>query len=177
MYSLRHAASFPRESCVMSAPSMISVPSLGRSMPAMRLRSVVFPLPLGPMRARNSPASTSRLSRSSGRMTFSPRRYSRLRLRHSMSAMEISFADDADALTFLEPLRIGDDAVTGLKSAGDGDPAVLARLAELDHAEFGGVFAWIDNPDHRHSAAAVDERFGREDGLAACGRRCRRTAG
>src|SRR5947208_1733291 len=46
---------------MQSSPTKIS-PPLGRSSPAIRLRSVVLPEPDGPISARNSPSGTSRLS-------------------------------------------------------------------------------------------------------------------
>src|SRR3954471_20091893 len=125
MYSLRHAASFERESVDSSIPSIVKAPEVGRSIPAMRLSSVVFPLPLGPISARNVPASTSRSSRSSGLMTVSPRRYSRVSCLHSMRGMVASFlcdcdvglADDVNLLTFFQTLRIGDQLIARLKAA------------------------------------------------------------
>ena len=42
-------------------PATVTVPAVGRSSPAMRLSSVDFPLPDGPMTAATSPAATSRL--------------------------------------------------------------------------------------------------------------------
>ena len=43
-------------------PATLTVPEVGTSRPPRRFRSVVLPDPLGPMKAMNSPASTSRLS-------------------------------------------------------------------------------------------------------------------
>src|SRR5664279_4651630 len=57
-FALRHfasAASLIEETCW--SPTRI-VPDVGRSMPAMRLRSVVLPEPEGPMSATKSPSST-----------------------------------------------------------------------------------------------------------------------
>src|SRR5258705_5887357 len=44
---------------VMSAPSSSTEPDVGRSRPEMRLNSVVFPAPLGPITASSSPSRTS----------------------------------------------------------------------------------------------------------------------
>src|SRR5688500_10372275 len=140
MYSLRHAASLLRERSDSSMPSIFKLPPVGRSMPAIRLSSVVLPLPLGPINARNVPASTSRSRLSSGLMIDSPRRYSRVRLRHSMSGIvspfrvvrrgaggRVRFADDADLRTRVEMRRVaGDELITRLKTGCDRDPAVLS---------------------------------------------------
>src|SRR5262249_16217572 len=48
-------------------------PSLGLSRPAMRLSNVVLPEPLGPIRPRNSPSGTSKLSPLSTSMRSLPR--------------------------------------------------------------------------------------------------------
>src|SRR5260370_28622207 len=50
------------------------VPWLGWSRPAISLSSVVFPEPLGPIRARNSPSGTSRLRSFSTSICSLPRR-------------------------------------------------------------------------------------------------------
>src|SRR5688572_9250589 len=112
-------------------------------MPAMRFKSVVLPLPLGPMSARKVPASTSKSRPSSGRTVFSPRRYSRVSWRHSMSAMIASFvivlvivivvsaagagvrrfADDADALAVAQTLLSDDERVADVQAGGDLHPA------------------------------------------------------
>ena len=42
-------------------PATVTVPSVGRSSPAMRLSRVDFPLPEGPMTAATSPVATSML--------------------------------------------------------------------------------------------------------------------
>src|SRR5688500_8562072 len=132
----RHPASFERERRAISRPAMTSEPSVGLSMPAIRFNSVVLPLPLGPMRARNVPCSTSRSSPSSGRITFSPRRYSRVRLRHSMNAIVASFAgagltEDANAAPGTEMgRRIGDEPVAREQAGGDLDPAVPVLIPE-----------------------------------------------
>src|SRR5213594_676136 len=46
-------------SCATSVPATVMAPASGRSMPAMRLSSVVLPDPDGPLRPRNSPSGTS----------------------------------------------------------------------------------------------------------------------
>src|SRR5678815_3250859 len=119
MYSLLHAARRARDIVESSIESIFKLPALGRSMPAMRLSSVVFPLPLGPISARNSPAAMSRSSASSGLITISPRRYSRVTCLHSMSAMTdlltrfVGFADHANLLAFAQALRIGEADESG----------------------------------------------------------------
>ena len=52
---------------VTSRPKSVIRPSLGGSSPLIRLKSVVFPAPLGPMMARRSPGRTSRLTPSTAR--------------------------------------------------------------------------------------------------------------
>ena len=52
------------ESADSSSPATLTVPLVGVSNPAIRLRSVLFPQPLGPVTVRNSPAGTVRLTRS-----------------------------------------------------------------------------------------------------------------
>src|SRR5271157_841333 len=47
---------------VMSSPLKMTWPPSGESMPVMRLKSVVFPAPFGPMTATISPSATSRLA-------------------------------------------------------------------------------------------------------------------
>ena len=44
---------------VMSTPSLINRPEVGRSKPAMIMRNVVLPEPEGPSSVRNSPGATS----------------------------------------------------------------------------------------------------------------------
>src|SRR4051812_10440749 len=49
------------------SPSMTTLPTVGRSKPATRLRSVDLPQPLGPTRVTNEPSGISRsMSRSTG---------------------------------------------------------------------------------------------------------------
>jgi hypothetical protein len=55
----RQPASSVSERVVISVPPIFISPLSGLSMPAMRLRRVVFPDPEGPMSARNSPSSIS----------------------------------------------------------------------------------------------------------------------
>ncbi len=50
--------------CVMSSPSMVMVPAVGSSKPAIMRRVVVLPQPLGPRKETNSPGSTDRLKSS-----------------------------------------------------------------------------------------------------------------
>ena len=57
---LRHWARALSESCATSVPATMTCPDVGRSMPAIRLSSVVLPEPEGPMSARNSPCGTCR---------------------------------------------------------------------------------------------------------------------
>src|SRR5687768_4830745 len=176
MYSLRHAASLDRDRFVRSAPSITSVPPVGRSIPAIRLSSVVFPLPLGPISARKVPASTSKSSESKGRITFSPLRYSRVRFLHSISAIAAPlraaagdgarFLDHADLRARGELGWLGDDQVAGVQAAGDGDPPVLSRLAELDLAVHGHVLARVGQAHHRAAGlVALDQVLGREHEL------------
>ena len=54
----RHAASAVSVKCEISLPPTITLPLVGRSMPAIRLSSVVLPEPEGPMSARKSPDGT-----------------------------------------------------------------------------------------------------------------------
>ena len=58
----RQAVSLFADMWVISSPATVMLPEVGRSSPPRRLRSVVFPEPLGPMNATNSPLSTSRFS-------------------------------------------------------------------------------------------------------------------
>src|SRR5688572_10687944 len=134
----------------MSKPSIFNDPPVGLSMPAIRFSSVVLPLPLGPMSARKVPRSTSRSSPSRGRITFSPRWYSRVSPRHSMNAIAASlharrlyFAVDADAVAFFEPLGLGDELIARRQAGGDGNPAFLPDRSELNL------------PPPRHALAAV----------------------
>ena len=54
----RQAVSFARLSRLISSPATVMLPALGTSSPPSRLRSVVLPEPLGPMKATKSPLST-----------------------------------------------------------------------------------------------------------------------
>src|SRR4051812_18374775 len=145
MYSLRQAASFARERPDSSTPSIVSVPDVGRSMPAIRFSSVVLPLPDGPIKARNEPASTSRSRLSSGVIVAAPFVYDRVSLRHSMSATgtslmcrvgglvglcrragrrRVGLADDLHAVARVERRRVaGDELVAGLEPFADRHPA------------------------------------------------------
>ncbi len=67
---LRHLASAPSDSWPTSVPATITLPDVGRSMPAIRFSSVVLPEPDGPMSATNSPSGTSRLNPSSTTMSW-----------------------------------------------------------------------------------------------------------
>ena len=58
----RQAVSFARLSRLISSPATVMLPELGTSSPPIRLRSVVLPEPLGPMKATKSPLSTLRLT-------------------------------------------------------------------------------------------------------------------
>ena len=58
---LRHLESSPSDSGPKSVPATMTRPDVARSIPAMRLSSVVLPEPDGPINARNSPCGTSRL--------------------------------------------------------------------------------------------------------------------
>ena len=62
---------------VMSRSKSVTEPPSGRSSPVMRLKSVVFPAPFGPMMRRRSPGSTLRLTSAVTRRP--PNRFSRLR--------------------------------------------------------------------------------------------------
>ena len=74
----RHFVSCPRDIAARSSSPTKSRPEVGRSMPEMRFSQVVFPDPDGPIRARNSPAGTSRSRFSSGVTSIRPLRYVRL---------------------------------------------------------------------------------------------------
>src|SRR5215472_7526063 len=58
----RHSVSLPRDMCVISSRATVMLPAEGTAKPPRRLSSVVLPEPLGPMKATNSPCSTSRFS-------------------------------------------------------------------------------------------------------------------
>ena len=62
MWRARNLASAPSPRVSIRWPATVTVPVVGRSSPAMRLSSVDFPLPDGPMMATTSPAATSRLT-------------------------------------------------------------------------------------------------------------------
>src|SRR5688500_10771011 len=136
MYSDRQAASFDRDNVDSSTPSTFRLPSVGLSMPAMRLSSVVLPLPLGPISARNVPASTSRSRPSSGLITVSPLRYARVSPRHSISGClwssmvamgpsRLFFADDSDPTPLAQARRVArHQCVARLEPRRDRDPPV-----------------------------------------------------
>src|SRR5882762_11665348 len=75
MCRARHLASADSLSLATSVPATFTSPLSGRSMPAMRLRSVVFPDPEGPIRPRNSPSGTSSEMSCSTGIAMLSRRY------------------------------------------------------------------------------------------------------
>src|SRR4030067_713715 len=79
----RQAVSLPADRRVISSPATVMLPEVGRSSPPIRLRRVVLPEPLGPMKATNSPLSTSRFKPWRTWISSLPRWYflSRLRTR------------------------------------------------------------------------------------------------
>ena len=83
----RQPASWLRDSPARSVPPTDTVPAVGTSRPPSRLSSVVLPEPLGPMKATNSPAATSRSSPRRTWMSSSPRRYVLSRPRARMSVL------------------------------------------------------------------------------------------
>ena len=84
MCPARHAASFARDRPLSSVPATRKLPEVGESMPAMRFKSVVFPLPDGPIKARNEPCSICRSRSLSGVISVSPFLNERVSLWHSM---------------------------------------------------------------------------------------------
>ncbi len=68
----RKSASALPGSVARSFPSRITRPASGASRPAIRLRSVVFPEPLGPISETNDPARISRLMPESATLDASP---------------------------------------------------------------------------------------------------------
>src|SRR5262249_55436529 len=72
-WRFRQAASSSSFRFAMSVSPMMTAPSDGRSIPAMMLRRVVLPDPEGPIRARNSPSGTSRLTSDRGMTRAEPR--------------------------------------------------------------------------------------------------------
>src|SRR5438105_10886526 len=73
MLRVRHEASSASDICETRRSPIQTSPSLGRSSPAIRFRSVVLPEPDGPMMPRNSPLATSRLRFLSTSICSSPR--------------------------------------------------------------------------------------------------------
>src|SRR3954469_12963432 len=98
-------------------------PSLGLSMPAIRLSSVDFPEPLEPWSERNSPLPMSRSTFCKGRITCSPLRNSLLRLRISTNGILLllfGFAGNADAVAFAQVVAAADDeAIADLQASDD----------------------------------------------------------
>ena len=78
----RQAVSFARLSRLISSPATVMLPALGTSRPPSRLRSVVLPEPLGPMKATKSPLSTLRLTPCRTCSSSLPRRYVLATLAH-----------------------------------------------------------------------------------------------
>src|SRR5271170_2134787 len=71
----RHCVSLPLDMCVISSPATVMLPWEGTSSPPSKLSSVVLPEPLGPMKATNSPASTSRFNPRNTSISSPPRLY------------------------------------------------------------------------------------------------------
>src|SRR3954447_10107082 len=113
----------------MSVPLTTTEPVVGRSMRAIRFRSVDLPEPLEPMSERNSPRSTVRPTSCNGVMVWSPLRYDFVTPRISTRGMGRSFskstnperivlAGDGDPLALAEPLAPAGDQLVGRVQAG-----------------------------------------------------------
>ena len=70
----RHTASCSSVIWSSRLPRTVTVPAVGRSMPAMRLMMVLFPLPDGPVIATISPAEMARSTPFSARNEIRPLR-------------------------------------------------------------------------------------------------------
>src|ERR1041385_528501 len=71
----RHCVTRLRDVCVVWSPAGVVLPAEGTSSPPSRFSSVVLPEPLGPIKATNSPASTSRFKACSTCICSPPRAY------------------------------------------------------------------------------------------------------
>src|SRR5512143_2118648 len=120
MFALRHFASAPSLIVETSRSPTTIRPEVGRSMPAMRFRSVVLPEPEGPMSAMKSPSSTVSDRLSSTVRTWVSRVYcftsESMRMREVAELMRLSFWSvllDADLLLRAPGMRgrggVGDD--------------------------------------------------------------------
>ena len=82
----RRRTSAPSSMASTRSPSMLTSPSVGRSSPATRLSRVVLPEPERPMRARNSPGASDRLTSRTAHTSSAPRRKRRETPRSSTAA-------------------------------------------------------------------------------------------
>src|SRR5581483_10626096 len=107
--------------CVTSRPNSSTVPEVAGKSPAMTLKSVVFPAPLGPRMARRSPGAT---SRSTSRTAWRPpNRRPTLRRRRAGSACSGAATSPKRLLQHLvRDLAVRDDLDLAL-------PRGLQRLA------------------------------------------------
>src|SRR5262245_59386514 len=147
---LRQVARALSESFPTSVPATVTWPDVGRSIPAIRLSSVVFPEPDGPISAMNSPSGTWRSIPSSTVISWVSRRYTLRTPRTSTIAMPSPL--DADGVAILEALgRARHEQLPAREALPDHHAALLLayhrhsaplRLA-LDHLE-----------DHRLAVAA-----------------------
>src|SRR5262245_5682578 len=100
-------------------------------------------------------------------MTISPRRYSRVSCRHSMSGMGVScgcaagayrrFPCDTDALAVRQAIVVGDELIARRQPGDDRDPPILLRLTKLEHAMHRHIFPRIDHPRGRCVSRSMDE--------------------
>src|SRR5262249_4782831 len=160
----------------ISCPRTSTSPPVGRSRPAIRFSRVVLPEPDGPIRARNSPSSTSRSRSWSTGMRISSRRYSLDTPRSTIAYfLPIGFRpfsgrpagrrpasgrglvrappilglfDDLDGFFLAEGLRrVEHDALAALQPRLDAGQVVVG-LGDLDHLLVDLLLA-VDDPDER----------------------------
>src|SRR4030095_1419993 len=116
---------------VMSRSKSVTQPASGASSPVIRLKSVVFPAPLGPMMSRRSPGSTARLTpeltRSPPNDLLRPRTASALSDRPSDHLPGPQLRDLGRSIS-----ELGQDLVPVLAQRGRAVAETAGRLGQID---------------------------------------------
>src|SRR5262245_14449272 len=132
-------------------------PSLGRSRPATRLRMVLFPQPDGPTTATNSPARTSRLTRSMAVSADTPS--------GALKRLVTPTSSSTDAVLSIGGIQRGVDPGELLLQYGGGPRTFFARRAlhavALEHADDLGKIV-LAGAKHRFERIGQRAFFGAE---------------
>src|SRR5215472_8665366 len=163
MWALRQPASWLSLKRARLVPSTSTSPSVQLSIPASRFSKVDFPEPLGPIRARKSPLSIPRVTRSSA-TTSKPSRAKRLLTLRTWTIV-------SDILRFLfriNSLTSDLDAISIAQFVHPGDGGRLASAEAFHHViKIARDFADPDDSlldttalDHKNKIAAITVHYG-----------------